>query len=220
MASQVEICNLALANIHAKSINSITENTVEAQYCKLKYQFVLDFMVRSAQWNFTHKQQALALTETSLFTWVYAYQYPSDCIKLNYLLSRVDSSSASTDGLAYRPQYEGVDRGLIMGRTRVPFEVVTADGVRLIGANEPDLRIDYQSRASDPNKFDSMFIMAMAWYLAAEIALPIIGGSSGREMRSDALKMYQMTMAEALAADANEQYNGQQKDSEFILIRG
>jgi hypothetical protein len=177
-------------------------------------------MTRGAQWNFTHKQQALALTESALHTWAYAYQYPSDCIKLNYLISVLDTVGQSVEGLAYRPQYDGVERGLNIGRTKVPFEIIMSSGNKLIGTNEQSLWIDYQSTASDPNKFDAAFIMAFSWYLSAEIALPIIGGSSGREMRADALKMYKMLMAEALAADANEQYNGPPQDSEFILIRG
>ena len=42
MTSVVDICNLALSNIRAGSINNIDEVSLQAQQCKLKYPFMRD----------------------------------------------------------------------------------------------------------------------------------------------------------------------------------
>jgi len=221
MTSQVEICNIALSNIRAKSINNINEASVNAQYCKLKYDLVLDFMLRSSPWNFAKKQTALALLESELFGWIYAYQYPTDCLRINRLMSAVDQLALSDDGYAFRPDYYSHDPLLDHAnhRVAVKYEVLTFSNNKVIGVNQPEVWVDYQFSVTDPNEYDSSFIMAFAWYLAAEIAVPVIGGDNGRAERGAALQMYKATLAEAMAMDSNEQNNGPPRESEFILTR-
>jgi hypothetical protein len=221
MASQVEICNIALANIHASGINSLDEASKEAQYCKLKFEYVLKFVTRKAQWNFAHKQVGLALVETDLFSWVYAYQYPSDCLKINYLLSSANRLTQAEQGYAIRPHYYNDnpldEYGLRL--LKVPYEVISTPSNKLIGANESNLSVDYQSLRLDPNTWDASFTMAFVWFLSAEIAVPILGGDNGRAHREEALSAYAIFINEALAQDANEQYNGRARESDTILVR-
>lgn len=222
MASQVDVCNLALANIHAKSINSLSDSSPEAQYCKLKFDVVLRLVMRNAQWNFTHKQVPLALLEDELFSWFYTYQYPSDCLKINYLLSEANKITKTETGNAIRPEYYGYNNAYDYYNSRqykVPFEIINTAGNKVIGSNEPDLWVDYQINEQDPNKWDPAFLMAFQWYLAAEIAVPILGGDSGRAHRQDALTMYSVLIKDAMATDANEQYNGRERESDLILAR-
>jgi len=219
MTSQVEICNLALSNIRVGSINSIDEASVSAQYCKLKYDIVLDSVLRGAPWNFARKQTALALNTDELFDWAYCYQYPSDCLRINRLKSRHDRLTQAETGYAIRPEYYD-QQYLQQSRNRkIKYAVMNASGNKVIGANEAELWIDYLIRVTDPNKYDSSFILAFAWYLTAEIAVPIIGGDNGRAERAAAFQMYKATIAEAMAMDANEQENGPEKESEFIEAR-
>lgn len=221
MTSQVEICNIALSNIRAQSINSIDEAGVNAQYCKLKYEFLRKFMLRSSPWNFARKQAVLAALTDELFDWVYAYQYPSDCLRINKLMSSTDRLSQSSDGNAVRPEYYDNNplNDYANRRKSVEYAVMNFENNKVIGANESELWIDYQIDIADPNKFDDSFIMAFSWYLSAEIAVPIIGGDNGRAERSNALKIYQATLADAMAMDSNEQNNGDMPESELILAR-
>ena len=83
MASEIEICNLALGNIRAGSINSFTEGSIQAQQCNLKYSIIRDRCLREIVWSFNRKIEALAtLSSVTIFNWAYAYQYPSDCLKI------------------------------------------------------------------------------------------------------------------------------------------
>lgn len=222
MASKVDICNRALANIRAQSINSLSEDSLEAQYCSLFYDSSLEFLIADTPWNFTKKQIALGLATDDLFSWVYAYQYPSDCLVINQLLSQRNKLSASSAGNAIRPDYydDNPLNDFSGNLPRVKFEVINNLNNLVIGANEPDLWIDYQIRVDDPNKFPSHFTLAFTWYLSSQIAMPIIGGNTGRATRKDALDMYQATINSAIASNANERYNGAPRESEFILGRG
>ena len=82
MASDVEICNIALSNIRAGSINSLDENSLQAQQCKLKYALLRDRMLTEVPWTFNRKIRALSVLTTEIFNWAYAYQYPTDCLKI------------------------------------------------------------------------------------------------------------------------------------------
>ena len=42
MASEIDICNLALGHIRAGTINSLDEGSVQAKQCKLKYPIMRD----------------------------------------------------------------------------------------------------------------------------------------------------------------------------------
>lgn len=222
MASKIDICNQALARIRSQPINSLTESSLQAQYCVLFYKSSLEFMLRDSPWSFAKKQIALAPVSDELFSWVYTYQYPSDCLNISRLMSAANKLSTSSSGNAIRPDYYD-DNPLndYASRTlQIPFEVLNSSNNLVIGANEPDLWIEYNIYVDDPNKFDSQFINAFTWYLASEIAVPIIGGDTGRAARNDALKMYQLTLNSANSSNSNERYNGSARESDFILSRG
>ena len=89
MASEIEICNLALSNIRAGSINSFTEGSLQAQQCNLKYSILRNRVLKES-WGFNHKIRALSVLTTEVFNWVYAYQYPTDCLKINRLVGLID----------------------------------------------------------------------------------------------------------------------------------
>lgn len=222
MASQVEICNIALANIRSQGINDINEASVQAQNCKLKYNLVLEFMLRDAPWNFAKKQVPLALLADDLFSWVYAYQYPSDCLRVNRLMSTANRITETEPGYVSRPDYynDPLD-SLTSNEIRIPYEIINSSDNKVIGCNEATPWVEYNMKVTDPNKFDSQFIMAFAWYLASEVAMPIIGGENGDAQRRNALQMYARTVSEATAINANEQdFNPVAKESDFILARG
>ena len=73
MASDVEICNRALAQLHVSGINSLDENSAQAQRCKLLYTHVRDGLLEDFDWQFNHQIKALALLTDTLFNWVYVY---------------------------------------------------------------------------------------------------------------------------------------------------
>lgn len=53
MASEIEICNIALSRIgNSRSINSMTEASKEANQCSLHYEQCRDAVLSDFPWNF------------------------------------------------------------------------------------------------------------------------------------------------------------------------
>lgn len=220
MPSEVEICNLALANIRAASINSLTETSLQAQICALKYPFCRDFMLENAPWNFAHRFKPLALLTDEIFNYAYVYQYPSDCLRVNHLVLNFAEVEAQSAGLRSRFFDSEFPRPNL--KRQVKYEIFNIGtgtaGNRVIAANESELRIDYRAKIEDPNLFSFEFVMALSHFLAAEIALPIIGVEMGRQVRSDSIQLYQEYVDAASQSDLNEGYD-EPSDSEFVTVR-
>lgn len=217
MTSEVEICNLALSNIRAGSINSLNESGLQAQQCKLKYPFMRDRLLTELPWSFNHKITALAVLTDDIFTWNYTYQYPSDCLKVDRLIGEYEQLSNADSAVVSRL----IDSQLLpinSLRRAVPYEVFNINDNKVIGANESNLRIGYSVKLTGPDLFSTDFILALSHLLAAELAIPIIGAEVGRALRSDSLKMYKEYLNNAMADDLNEQCS-EPALSEFETIR-
>ena len=217
MASEVEICNLALSNIRAGSINSLTEGSLQAQICKLKYPILRDRCLREIPWQFNHKLRALAPVTTDIFNWAYAYSYPIDCLKIRRLVGSYEELPAgSSSVISRRLDSRVID--LKGQRRQIPYEVFNFDDTKIIGSDQPDLRIDFAAKVTDPNLFSDDFIMALSHLLSSELAVPIVGAELGRALRNDSLQLYKQYLASALANDMNDQYFSP-GESEFITVR-
>lgn len=217
MASEIEICNLALSNMRSQSINSFTEGSLQAQQCKLKYPILRDRLLTEIPWGFNHKIKALSLLSTEIFNWAYAYQYPTDCLKINRLVgAHEELANADADVVSRMRESELFSLSDI--RVKIPYEVFNFSNNKVIGSNDADLRIDYSAKVTDPNLFSNDFIMAFSHLLTSELAIPIIGAETGRQIRSDSLQLYKTYLDAAIANDMNEQYDTPAL-SEFETIR-
>ncbi len=217
MTSEVEIANLALSNIRAGSINSFDESNIQAQICKLKYPLIRDMMLADNVWGFARKIKGLPLLTVEIFNWGYAYQYPLDCLKINRLIPEHEQLLNADADIVSRM----MDNNLLPLkdlRQQVPYEVFNFSENKIIAANESDLRIEYVAKITDPNLFTPSFILAISHLLAAEIAIPIVGKETGRDLRSDSMSMYSEYYASATSDDLNETYYAPGL-SEFETIR-
>ena len=217
MASEVEVCNLALSNIRAGSINSLNEGTLQAQVCKLKYPILRDRCLREIPWQFNHKLRALAPVTTDIFNWAYAYSYPVDCLKIRRLVGSYEELLAGSSNVASRMSDSRVI-DLKSQRRQIPYEVFNFDNAKVIGSDQPNLRIDFAGKVTDPNLFSDDFIMALSHLLSSELAVPIVGAELGRALRNDSLQLYKQYLASALANDMNDQYFSP-GESDFITVR-
>jgi hypothetical protein len=217
MTSEVEVCNLALSNIRAGSINSLDESSLQAQQCKLKYPFMRNRCLTEIPWIFNRKIRALSLLTTEIFNWAYAYQYPVDCLKIHRLVG-AHEELANADADVVSRLIDSQLLPLKDLRTQIPYEVFNFSDNKTIGTNEADLRVDYVAKVTDPNLFSDDFVLALSHLLASELAIPLIGAENGRQLRSDSLQLYKEYLSAAVANDLNDQYDAP-GDSEFVTIR-
>lgn len=200
MTSKVEICNLALGNIRAASINSLDESSVEAQVCKQRYTLALETLLRAHPWRFSTRVEPLALEDWTPSEWNYAYTYPTSCLKALYLLP--DKRVLSNRTAYYHLDLPEMRK--VLGPVQYEVGFNSDSNRKVILTDQEGAYLAYTSKQVDPNAFDPVFVEALSWYLASSIAIPIVGSETGRELRSDALKVYTNILGSAKASDALE----------------
>ena len=83
MASNVEICNLALTMIGCDKIAALTDDNSRARACNAVFEMVRDNLLVEHPWNFAIKRADLArLAEVTESNWDYFYQLPTDYIRV------------------------------------------------------------------------------------------------------------------------------------------
>ena len=114
MASDIDISSNALQMIGAGSIQSFTDPGAGAAVASALYESLLAALLTRTYWRFTIKKQSLnRLSQTPLNGYKYAYQIPTDSLKIERVYPRIgyqifedkiytDAESLSAD-YVYRP---------------------------------------------------------------------------------------------------------------------
>jgi hypothetical protein len=81
--SEVQICNSALLKLGADRITSMSDDTKSGRACNEQYAKLRDELLGSHPWNFATARVELAQVSTTIpFGFEYAYQLPSDCLRV------------------------------------------------------------------------------------------------------------------------------------------
>lgn len=145
--NDTEICNLALAEIGDNySITDIDETTPQATLCRRFYAVTRDALLRAYPWSFArHRRTLSALSTAPIFGWDYAFQLPSDFLKL------ID--------------FNGLDAWDLEGD-------FVMEGGKIL-TDDDTAEITYIRRVEDAQLFDSMFVEAFALKLALRICIKL-----------------------------------------------
>lgn len=185
MSSVVFICNLALSNIGKDNISDLDEGSAEARACKQFYAHTRDTMLQAYPWRWAQTTQSLAaISNDKANRWVYAYQRPSDCLKVRRVMGELM--------LDYVPYDETSVRG-------GGFDYAIEGSVIYTGLSPAYLV--YTSRVEDVTLFPPLFQDALSWHLAVRLAMPL---TRDPKIRADAFQLAQRMQAEAAVSDANE----------------
>lgn len=175
MASEVDICNLALGYLgDAATVVSITpaEGSPQASHCATFYPLARDALLEMHDWGFATKRVLLAQMACPVSQWAYCYAAPSDLVKA---ISLVDSASTS-DTVA---SLSGEDAAYSV-YTPQPYELeASADGTEVVYTNQANALLRYVARVTDTTKFSPLFIRALAASLASMLAGPVLKGEQG-----------------------------------------
>lgn len=174
MASETDICNIALSRIgHTRQIVDISEASNEADLCRLHYTISRDSLLRSHPWNFAVQRQALAASGTTpSFEFDNAFTLPVNCLKV---------LRTSWEAAGYDVEYRIEGRSLL--------------------TSEATVSIEYVAKITDPAQFDAMFVDLLAQKIAAEVAMPLI--NDGR-VAQGAMQAFIGKLTEARSIDAQE----------------
>lgn len=199
--ASTKVCQQALAHIGVTVYFSdiTTDNTVEAQQCRLFYVDTVNEALRAFTWAWATKYADLArvagLEETPVnWDWTYAYRLPTDLIFARRLVRPGIGRRADT--------------------TPPPFRQAAADTTgRLLytnyydpeGEEEPDntVHLEYTFRPNcAAGDGDATFRRALTWLMASKLAP---GLSRNKVTAADCLGMFNAIIAEAAILNAREQ---------------
>lgn len=184
---KVDIFRAALMTVGANDIADENDGSVEQRTCSVFYKPALEATLRDFDFNFSRRSQTLSLLDETHPNWLYAYKYPSDCVRA---LRIVDGSGHGDSG-----NFIGVEPSL--------FEVrQSADGLKsvLLCDISPCVLIYTTSKVKEEN-FDPLFVDAMTMNLAMRICNPL-----KRDLKTlDVVKkMYDEMKSSAVFSSANE----------------
>jgi hypothetical protein len=192
--SDVAICNLALSRIKVGyQIASLTENSQEAAACNLAYPFARDCALRDFDWPFARRFFNVSLVQMSLVIgWASSFRLPPNCLKVRRL----------TAGNDYPFTLGSDDTGLLL-HSNCPL-------------NNPLTTIEYTHAITDPTLFPPDFASALAWSLAADVAVSL---SASKDMADTAAARYEVAVSRSYATAMNEVQNDEAPQGEFLGSR-
>lgn len=211
MASEVEICNLALAHLGDEAtVASIDppEGSAQAEHCARFYPIARDGLLQMHPWNFASRRVSLASVTMPYTMWKYAYACPGDMMVAGAVLP-----PESENDYTIRPYpadkygWGWINTPFVGAGVYVPqeYQIETdTSGNKVIYTNQENALLRYQALVTDPTKFDPLFVMALSWHLAGMLAGPVIKGAEGSAEGKRCAQMMLAYLQQARASDANQ----------------
>lgn len=192
MASDVDICNLALAYLgDVADVSSMSENSVQAQLCTRFYPIARDGLLEMHTWGFSTRRVVLAQLANTWPQWRYAYACPNDAVNLLGVLPPES-----------RDDYANPRDGHV--ETRPFANELNDSGVQVILTDQPNATLRYTALVTDTTQFSPLFVTTLAWHLASMLAGPLLKGDVGAKQAQLCAAAMQQYLSKAIESDANQ----------------
>lgn len=176
MASDIDICNLALGHLgeNANVSSIVTPDTVHAEYCQRFYPIARDAVISLIEPRFAIKRVNLAALslvdpDEQPDTWTYAYSYPNGLRVLSVGLPEATITDAD---------HQDWDAEALHNGTLVIYTNTEQATARVL------------NRITDTTKYGPLLVEAIARRLASYLAGPIIKGMEGMKVAAAHMKMF------------------------------
>ena len=215
MASEVDICNLALGHIgDSATVSSLSppEGSAQAEHCARFYPMARDSILEQHPWGFATFRTNLALLSDAWPEWQYCYAVPTDALNILAVLPPLASNdysvSYSTSGSMAYGDMSGMPTVSGGNYQPQPYSVESLDdGTDVIYTDQESAALRYSARVTDTTKFSPLFTDALSWLLASYLAGPVIKGDAGAAESKRCLQMFTAVMGKATISDANQRRN-------------
>lgn len=155
MASQIQICNLALVHCGEATITSLNEDGKAARVLKRVYDMVLDQALTDYRWYFAVARAELAADPTAPeFGFAHRFQVPSDLVQL---IGLFDSQEASRNYTSAKAAFKREGQYIL--------------------ADDAPLKIYYVKRVTDPGQYPPEFVKYLGYLLATTIFYDMTKGA-------------------------------------------
>ena len=204
MATEIDICNLALAHLgDDATIASIKppEGSAQAEHAARFYPIARNTLLETHTWNFAAKRASLATTTNPTEQWEYAYVAPADMMTPLAIISPTaqnDYSTRMSSGDTPGGITSNYSPTIVAGHYTPQQFALEGD---YIYTNQENAILRYQSLITDSTKFSPLFVVALSWHLAAMMAGPIIKGDQGMAEAKRCTEMMQGYLSSAKQQD-------------------
>jgi hypothetical protein len=199
-ASRIDICNQAIAELPAKAIQSVDENSLEARECRRFYPQVIREMLEGPHdWSFQNRRVILAQLAANGRTheWAYAYSVPSDMGTPIRVLPDFDSLGLGIPvPLPGDPYMETWATQL--GTIEVPY--IVENGA--IYTNAATATLEYGVNDIEEVVIGPLVERAIVAELASRLAVPV---KKDRKLKGELIQEAEVAWARAMADDLNRQ---------------
>jgi hypothetical protein len=199
MASEVDICNQALATLGDKaSVTSISppDRSVQAELCARFYPLARDAMLEKHAWSFADARVVGSLLAVETPGWACTYAYPAECVTVRAVIDPFTNQSAD-------------------------FETGAADdGTRVVLTAQEGAAIRFTRAVRDSTKFSPLFVDALALSLASRLAGPLVQGREGRALARELLSEFTSNaLPAAINADSSSRLGNVDHAPDWIADR-
>lgn len=258
MSLVADIANQSLDAIGwGTSIGDIQEGTKEAQILLRAYSQCRKQLLRGAHWDFARKTAQMNLLADATgqtanvgavvpTPWIYAYSYPTDCLKARFIPWNPQITPAQPPGniqTSTAPVVTGLVQGPLVGQRIKParFTVATdpnftsqpgANGWEIPGVspqgstvvltNVQTATLVYTMDMLYPNMWDPQFRAALVAYIGSEVALPLWAQKDvkvGMAMRTQQVMIVKDKLKAARVSDGNEGWYSSDIRVDWMAIR-
>lgn len=194
---QIQIINLGLGHISQRTIESLTEGSVQSDVANDVWEACLKECLRGNNWPFATVIEALA--EVSNYTpptgFTYAYGYPSNGVAV-WRISNSYTNPNNKKGEDFRELYV----------PSLSVKVLITNCYQAVG--------EYTYYLQDTALYDSMFVNVLSWRLAAAMAMPLNADS---ELAINATKVFQNQLSEAQRQSSYENNIGNGESTTMFI---
>lgn len=211
MSSVVEIANMALSRIGvSQRIDALDEASLQAEQCATFYEHSRDYVLRAdCDWGFATAYSVLARSDDNPSPeFLYSYAVPTDCMRIRRLVN---------------PDFPIVDLPWCYDRVsaelfnrQAQYKVINGSSNRFIATNAESVTLEYTLKIENPELFDPVFVSALAWKLASNIA-PGLSRAPG--IASSCEGQYQAEILRARTVAMNEGNVRNDFESSYIAVR-
>ena len=209
MASEVDICNLALSFLgDDANVSSISppEGSQQSEHCARFYPIARDGLLQMNRWNWATRRVALSQVGATVAQWQYAYSLPADLLDvIDVIPADAGDDYAISFWPSDQPAWMHNYSPVLAAGQYVPQKYALetqADGTPVLYCNIDNAVLRYQARVTDTAQFPPLLVTALAWHLASMLAGPVMKGGEGAQMAQNCIKQMAMYLAQARNADS------------------
>lgn len=207
MASVIDICNLALANLGEQAnISSIDppEGSPHAERCAQFYPIALDSLLEAYDWRFAMRRSALTayVENDRTDVWKFRYALPAECLRIT--------------GVHF-PDLRDPEPDLV--KDMLDYEIALASDGGMSLYSDVEGAVCTFIMKVDSQAFPASFVSALSWKLSAMLAGPLLRGTEGMKMVQSCEQAAATYLEQAKTLDAMQHREYQECVPPWIKVR-